>query len=68
MVFGAEEKIMGWASGSEIADRIWDTVKEHIPESEKKSIALEIIKIFEDEDCDTIYECEELCKVAGYED
>lgn len=55
---------MGWASGSRLAGEIWDLVKDEIPESDRRSIALGIIKAFEDMDCDTIDECEELCRAA----
>lgn len=59
---------MGWASGSEIAERTWDLVREYIPEGVREGIAREFIEPFEDADCDTIYECEQLVKDAGLED
>lgn len=56
---------MGWASGSIIAEVIWDLIKNEIPKNKQKKIAQKLIDIFENEDCDTIYEAEELYKAAG---
>lgn len=56
---------MGWASGSIIAEQIWDLIKKEIPKNKQKKIAKKIIDIFESEDCDTIDEAEELCLAAG---
>ena len=47
---------MGWCSGSDLADRIWSLVKDHIPKEAQPKIALRIIEIFEGEDCDTMQE------------
>lgn len=47
---------MGWASGSRLADDIWDIVKDHLPEKKKKKLAKKIIEVFENMDCDTIME------------
>ena len=49
---------MGWASGSEIAEELWDVVREYIPEDSRKSVASRVVSIFEDRDCDTIEEAE----------
>jgi hypothetical protein len=56
---------MGWASGSEIAESIWDAVKKSIPKKDQKKVAKKIIEIFENNDCDTIEEAEELYQAAG---
>ena len=45
---------MGWASGAELADEIWDAVKDHIPSGERMSVAERLIGIFEGRDCDTM--------------
>ena len=47
---------MGWASGSSLADDIWEVVKFHIPANKRKKVAKELIKMFEDRDCDTMQE------------
>jgi hypothetical protein len=59
---------MGWASGSELADGVWDAVKEHIPEEKKQEVALRIVNLFEGEDCDTLDECEDLYFTARPEE
>lgn len=56
---------MGWAGGSGIAANVWSSVEKYIPANQKKRVAKRIIDIFENEDCDTIDEAEELCKAAG---
>jgi len=57
---------MGWASGSELAEDVWDAVQRFIPQGEpRRKVAREIIELFEDRDCDTIDEAESLCKAAG---
>lgn len=56
---------MGWAGGSELAGDIWDVVRKHIPESNRRRVALTICQLFEDHDCDTLQEAEELWEDAG---
>ena len=59
---------MGWASGSSLAEEVWDAVRKLIPASRKKmQAARKIIEAFQDCDCDTIQECERLCDDAGLE-
>lgn len=55
---------MGWASGSEIADGVWDLVREHVPADKRKDVAKRVIRLFEDYDCDTMEGCEQLQKDA----
>jgi hypothetical protein len=43
---------MGWASGSYLAEDIWQSVKNHLPEEKKKEIAQKIYNIFCDQDAD----------------
>jgi len=52
---------MGWASGSSLAENLWDLVREHIPEKKRTKVAQAFIDEFESMDCDTIMECETLC-------
>lgn len=56
---------MGWASGSGLAEDIWDIVRPLTKPSNKKRIAGKLIELFEDMDCDTIDEAERLCADAG---
>jgi len=56
---------MGWASGSEIAEKVWKVVSKVIPEKDKKRIARKLITIFENADCDTMYECKDLIRCAN---
>lgn len=58
---------MGWASGSELAELTWAAVREHIPTEKREKIAREFIELYEDMDCDTIDECEQLVKDSGLE-
>ena len=59
---------MSWKSGSELADKIWKSFLQNIYYDETVSIptykvskhAVELIKAFEDHDCDTLYECTDL--------
>lgn len=47
---------MGWASGSRLADEIWDLVEGYVPDEKKAELAVLIIDEFESMDCDTMYE------------
>lgn len=47
---------MGWASGSSIADSVWDAIKKYIPKDKKLEVAKDIVEIFENQDCDTMHE------------
>lgn len=59
---------MGWASGSELAEGLWAKVKPYIKEEDYRHVAGAIIDAVESEDCDTVYECEELVRDAGREE
>lgn len=58
--------MMGWASGSELAENIWDEVRNFIPENKRERVAKKIWAFFEDFDCDTLEECVNLYKDTGY--
>lgn len=58
---------MGWASGSELAETTWDLVREHIPARKRKQVARDFIDAFEQADCDTMDECDQLVVDAGLE-
>ena len=48
---------MGWAKGSDIFCTVWSEVREHIPEDKREEVVGKIIDVFEDNDCDIMYEC-----------
>lgn len=56
---------MGWSRGSELAEKIWMAVGQHIPPDKTERVAKRIIALFEDMDCDTIDEARALCEAAG---
>ena len=57
---------MGWASGSELAEDVWKVVRKLIEDKRARmKAARQIIELFEDHDCDTIDEAEQLCRDAG---
>lgn len=58
---------MGWASGSELAERVWGDVRKYIPDTERQAVANNVIDAFEDMDCDTMEECEQLMQDADRE-
>lgn len=60
--------IMGWGSGSELAENVWRTVRNFIPTKRRKEIASRIIDLFENEDCDTMDEAIDLSRAAGREE
>lgn len=55
---------MGWASGSDIAQEVWDAAKDYLSPINKKNFARDLIAIFVAHDCDTISECDEIIKYA----
>lgn len=57
---------MGWARGSELAEVVWDLVRDYISIGSRPRIARRFIDHFEDMDCDTIDECETLCADAEH--
>lgn len=56
---------MGWASGSEVGDQIWNNIRGFIPQGSRAEAAKIVIDALESQDCDTIYECEQLVIDAG---
>lgn len=57
---------MGWASGSQLADEVWGIVREFVPHHKRRTIAREIIDVFENEDADAWDENDLICEDAGY--
>lgn len=47
---------MGWAAGSEILAETWNIVKDHLSPQHKFKVVKELISLFEEYDCDTVYE------------
>ena len=57
---------MGWGSGSLLASEVWDLFSQHIEVGvQRREAARELIELFESNDCDTIYEADDLVKAAG---
>lgn len=56
---------MGWSGGRDIAQGVWDAVKEYIPENKKAEVATEIVDVLEDHDWDNLYEVDELYELTG---
>jgi hypothetical protein len=56
---------MGWASGSELAEDVWNVVRPLIPGNKRKNAAASIVELFEYCDCDTLYEAEQLVADSG---
>lgn len=56
---------MGWANGSQIAQEIWDAVRPWLTKDQRRVVGIKLINIFENNDCDTIEEAEQLCKDVG---
>lgn len=52
---------MGWCSGAEVADDVWEVVKEHIPKEKRQKVAKALVDVFESHDCD----CMEDTKVGN---
>lgn len=48
---------MGWSSGSEIMSLIIQGVKDKMDPEDRDSFYKDLIEYFENEDCDTLYEC-----------
>ena len=60
---------MGWAGGSAIAEDVWLLVRDYVPVTKRKAVALKVIDRFEDDDTDTMDEAETLTADAErYED
>lgn len=55
---------MGWSSGSQLAEDIWNEVSKYIPKVKKKKVARKIVNYFESMDCDTMEDCEQLMRDA----
>ena len=51
---------MGWASGSPLAEEVWESVRKYIPEKDREIVAGKVVNAFMDMDCDTIEEAETL--------
>jgi hypothetical protein len=58
---------MGWASGSMLAEDVWEIVRPHVACGQRRKVARKIWEAFESMDCDTLDEAEQLQKDAGYD-
>jgi hypothetical protein len=57
---------MGWASGSYLAQDLWDEIREAIPEKKRKPIARKILSMFMNQDADDWDNKHNLFRDAGY--
>jgi hypothetical protein len=48
---------MGWSGGSGIAADLIRAAKKHVPESSRPAFYKVLVRVLEDEDCDTLDEC-----------
>jgi hypothetical protein len=53
---------MGWASGSYLAEDIWNLVRNYIPTTDRVQVARKFVGLFKSFDCDTLQECDQLMK------
>ncbi len=56
---------MGWASGSQLAEDVWQAVRTFVPQGNRKTVARRIVGLFEEHDCDTLDEAESLVSDAA---
>jgi hypothetical protein len=50
---------MSWSTGSEILAGVFNIVLDRVIQSERQQVAEELIELFENYDCDTIYELQD---------
>lgn len=51
---------MGWAGGSELLIDTWNQIRKFVPEKKREKTLSKLISLFENHDCDTTYEIENL--------
>lgn len=56
---------MGWASGSSLAESLWNRVRKYIPEKDREEVANLFVSEFRSFDCDTLDEAETLWLDSG---
>ena len=60
---------MGWASGSELAEKVWELLESMIDYNiAKPHVALKLVEIFEDYNADSMYECDFVRKYLIFND
>jgi len=47
---------MGWSSGGDIADRVWNITQKHLRSKTRAQVAYDLIRLFEGYDCDVMQE------------
>ena len=52
---------MGWSSGEEIFQQVWETVAPQIKKKHRLAICEELVGIFEAHDADTLFDNVEWC-------
>ena len=50
---------MGWASGAQLLEGVAKAVMPVIPEEQRAAVAVQLIELFENEDCDTVSEIDQ---------
>lgn len=55
---------MGWASGSQLGEKVWDVVRGWVPPNQRQAVATEIYELFEAEDADDWDPESNLCRDA----
>lgn len=51
---------MGWSGGSGLLGDCWKQVRKFVPEKDRTKLLAKLIELFENEDCDTMDEIENL--------
>lgn len=46
---------MSWKSGMDVAEPIVQVMREHVPAEARRTVYDVLIRVFEDNDCDTLY-------------
>lgn len=56
---------MGWASGSGLAEDAWLLVREYVPADRRRDVALDFLRLFEEQDADAWGLDDSLIRDAG---
>ena len=58
--------VMGWCGGAQLAQDVWLLVRAYVPKAKRKLVADKIVRLFENEDADTLEdEAEQLWLDSG---
>ena len=59
---------MGWGTGSEVAERVWNLAEAFVPKAKRAELACELVALFRYFDCDTMGECDFVEEYLEYDD